>query len=1180
MSWQSKFIEMITRSVQLGDPRHSDEPQQITKEALQLLDTEGGNAEPSVIFYAILLSDPYSRYLPVLMSGNWLLDGKLNRFETLGSLAVNPMVQDSGFSEPLTSLTFCATAPRDLLIQLTPDGPPRYDQQTATLSIPTGDWAIKVDDFAVKSLSYENFDAIKFFNKAINFARTWMENASPALADLIEHFRVLDQSREELLRVLRWSLLWNRSMSPDWTHLYFIPSASASEAASSGMVIARKGGFVSEQLQLLKAAVTLLSSPCERSIYARGWLSNTKRTARTAIFSRNFSHVTGSHVISNPEFAKQLVYGTNGKLVDMAIELKRTLEEARSRFEDYVVHGIGDRWRPWNEARNDLETQIRNLSGGPELKAVNRFHNYLQARFDFIARAVEETGDQPDPVFLISELLDGFLEQEEFLDTLVADLGVRLKDMEFEVEFRLGNTTATFSRSNGQWNSQSGSSGQIGDFDFLVGLPGGGIAAQAFYSLLENVIRNSIKYQPGVGKYILTITIKDAEKRRDDKSKTVGGVGEDDFEGRFLIEIKDNRSKNKSGAKKVSSILGTPLVSDKGAAAKTGLGIQEMKLCAEYLVSGDFKTTLSKTNVTDEGEVELEKRNGKADFDPHQDLFLGVGKPEDALTFMVEIEQPMILGLVTTGEESSSKGIVCVRNEIGDFEGQNAHILIVDYKKQAELAAYLNDTEKDGKNVHRNHRLLPCRLLVLARSKIKVDAALEPWKNSRRVHFLNCETAYRRLFGKDDADDNDEGNTASTTANSPTSCCTIKWAEWWNQLPEDERPPEEQLKVMIAYAAWLRAYKGHEFTKDDSCEPAPWLLCLGFERDHAQVQAAWAGVVDKFNKYSDLIKLIVRSKSGDSDAEPVSGSFSEPNLNFDQSSGITAALRSRMLVFDNHGRCFGETSRSAGGEEYDYRNSLRYFQQFGGKTPDLYRILSRPPRNLFGFAFFIHSLVESCLTNVVIVDERFAGDLLFESGNGTNESFNTRLSALQKSGLFPVFTMKPNSEEKRGTRNGHYTPKHQSVFEEKVKGNWAAGQDGKSDESQKEGIAYDLLSNQNGGSVDCGCSASLQMLKLTEKAQFKLTDELKPDVFVIHEGALDILKGEGGIEWEPDQDRCLYKIAPIVVRTSGRGRRTENLNPTVPFIEFHIVSSAVLTSRNKYGLVRGLYGATGHDIRD
>jgi hypothetical protein len=125
----------------------------------------------------------------------------------------------------------------------------------------------------------------------------------------------------------------------------------------------------------------------------------------------------------------------------------------------------------------------------------------------------------------------------------------------------------------------------------------------------------------------------------------------------------------------------------------------------------------------------------------------------------------------------------------------------------------------------------------------------------------------------------------------------------------------------------------------------------------------------------------------------------------------------------------------------------------------------------------------------------------------------------------------------------------------------------------QEGIAYPVLPNQND-------TAELQILKLNNDKQFELRKSgelLTCDVLIVHEGALDILQGKDGIEWKPEYDSFLYEIAPFVLRTSGRGRETKNFQTTVPFIEFHIVSSAVLTSRNKYGLIRGVLGTTGQD---
>jgi hypothetical protein len=44
-----------------------------------------------------------------------------------------------------------------------------------------------------------------------------------------------------------------------------------------------------------------------------------------------------------------------------------------------------------------------------------RFHEYLQGRFDFIARAIDDTQDPPEPVWFVRDLLEGFLRQTAYL---------------------------------------------------------------------------------------------------------------------------------------------------------------------------------------------------------------------------------------------------------------------------------------------------------------------------------------------------------------------------------------------------------------------------------------------------------------------------------------------------------------------------------------------------------------------------------------------------------------------------------------------------------------------------------------------------------------------------------------------------------------------------------------------
>ena len=91
-------------------------------------------------------------------------------------------------------------------------------------------------------------------------------------------------------------------------------------------------------------------------------------------------------------------------------------------------------------------------------------------------------------------------------------------------------------------------------------------------------------------------------------------------------------------------------------------------------------------------------------------------------------------------------------------------------------------------------------------------------------------------------------------------------------------------------------------------------------------------------------------------------------------------------------------------------------------------------------------------------------------------------------------------------------------------------------------------------------------------------DFLDCDILLIHEGALDLLTDKQGVNWENDEGLAsLFQLASAVVRTSGRGRTSKHLGEHLPFIEFGEVSSALLTSRNKFSLVRGLLGSAGHE---
>jgi hypothetical protein len=393
--------------------------------------------------------------------------------------------------------------------------------------------------------------------------------------------------------------------------------------------------------------------------------------------------------------------------------------------------------------------------------------------------------------------------------------------------------------------------------------------------------------------------------------------------------------------------------------------------------------------------------------------------------------------------------------------------------------------------------------------------------------------------------------------------------EMYNKICEEA---DEERTVIAAYDAWLRAWKG--VPVDSNGDNAEWHLCIGMERSKNEVAVMLGEAVKDFE--SDLIRVEVRSamdgKRTD-DRDMISkmcprnsgkgeqwGSV-EDESNYWKKETSSPPCAKHALVFDNHGNCFKDAFEAEG--VTDFRQGTRFYQKLSGtETPDLFRLLSHPPTNTFGFAFFIHALVESCLTNVVVVDERVAADLLFQSdGDQVNGRFKQDLAAHQKAGVFPVFRFR-KEKEGQTAKTGHYTVEHYDALAKLLKNH------------------VDVLDNE--GIQDADSPAAQCKVLITGKDDESIStlscgeDEVAQcDVLLVHEGALDLICENVGTDRKKELSKNLHAISPVVVRTSGRGRNSNHLNEDLPFIEFGEVSSALLTSRNKFSLVRGLLGSAG-----
>ena len=130
--------------------------------------------------------------------------------------------------------------------------------------------------------------------------------------------------------------------------------------------------------------------------------------------------------------------------------------------------------------------------------------SYIQQRLDFVASVMAPWPDWREPVFFFANLLSGLFDQGLLWDKIVADEGYKARKINVRVTWMGGvprvwnyrpaksQRTRLFSR----FEPAGAAEPAAAVADFLVGIPGGVMGRQAFYGLLENLIRNSAKHNP------------------------------------------------------------------------------------------------------------------------------------------------------------------------------------------------------------------------------------------------------------------------------------------------------------------------------------------------------------------------------------------------------------------------------------------------------------------------------------------------------------------------------------------------------------------------------------------------------------------------------------------------------------------------------------------------------------
>lgn len=252
--------------------------------------------------------------------------------------------------------------------------------------------------------------------------------------------------------------------------------------------------------------------------------SSSLKSSLAAVMARNQSHNIGSHVLNkmsssqvaksffeiykNPEscflqdFNNKEIIDTSKKSISKksVILAKLKNKEINKNIHLATFENLGDECKPVYILTQKLDLDILNPA---ELSRV--FNNYLKQRMDFVADvATSDQFDLANKKYLISDMFRSF--ERNLL--LLHNVSGKAAEFPYTFEFEY------FAR---------GSNIPQKNFDPIVSIPNDVLGDQAFYILLENIIRNTAKHAPKKQGHI-TFTIR----------------VEDKFEDFFKVSVYDN----------------------------------------------------------------------------------------------------------------------------------------------------------------------------------------------------------------------------------------------------------------------------------------------------------------------------------------------------------------------------------------------------------------------------------------------------------------------------------------------------------------------------------------------------------------------------------------------------------------------------------------------------------------
>ena len=552
---------------------------------------------------------------------------------------------------------------------------------------------------------------------------------------------------------------------------------------------------------------------------------------------------------------------------------------------------------------------------------------YLRERMDFINAITTLSTFPTEPTWFYKRLINNFKNQKELLSNIAKSEGIQNIKINIIKDKKYKN-------------------------DVQIAIPLGSSGRHAFYSILENIIRNKAKHG--------------LRNAGNNNNKLVLKIKIEDHKDLFKITVFTPEKCNNNDFKKIKNFCTEDIIDERGSIRPDGWGIKEMRFCAAFL----RKIPIEKTGI--KSEIQKLKpalltpiRNDHSDFFGYE-------------FYMLKNIEAFVIGStsIKNKKELKDKGIVVSRKLPDEFKGANPYIVI--------------STKQVQKNINQPIRVITESSLNI--NKINEEYPLKAYSDWIKETFIKDNKKKVRLIinlsgtkGENITDENQKSWGKISKCFNEFSNGLFELCPIYNAKFKDEHfngQTNDQKLIILLYDVHGVLFKDKEYEEEYGQKyfdygPSPFQVDdLNIENFKKEYKKQYVLIDEVLKKHGVNINSSLTITP-----EQLKDAFNEliniPNF--------------QELIKGNKG--LSDASSEAVNEEIicknkqklvriyplTLENSHNYYEALNEHL--LQPILQNPPENQFQAKKFILALIEAALTKIYVLDERINNNVVSREKN-------------------------------------------------------------------------------------------------------------------------------------------------------------------------------------------------------